>query len=55
MKKHTFYEVEQYTASGKWRGIGFFRAKKAAAKYIKEFNTGCDVASIRITKREFQD
>ena len=50
MNKNVFYQVVQNN-----NGVGFFRDKSKAEKYVNLFNTKVDIAPLRIVEREFLD
>ena len=50
MNKKVFYQVVQNN-----NGVGFFRDKSKAEKYVNQFNTKVDIAPLRIVEREFLD
>jgi|TARA_B100000131_G_scaffold76703_1_gene73258 hypothetical protein len=50
MNKNVFYQVVQNN-----NGVGFFRDKSKAEKYVNQFNTKVDIAPLRIVEREFLD
>ena len=50
MSKDIFYQVMQ---GG--NGVGFFRDKSKALKYIKSFNTKVELAPLKIIERQFLD
>jgi len=50
MSKDIFYQVTQNN-----NGVGFFRDKSKALKYIKSFNTKVEIAPLKIVEREFLD
>jgi len=49
-----FYEVEQLVG-GNWRRIGFFKKRKNAKIYSKQFNIGVKISPTKITERNFLD
>lgn len=50
MNKNVFYQVVQNN-----NGVGFFRDKSKAEKYVNQFNTKVDIAPLRIVERQFLD
>jgi hypothetical protein len=50
MSKNIFYEVMQNS-----NGVGFFRKKSNAKRYLKEFNTKVKIAPLKIVERYFLD
>jgi len=50
MSKDTFYQVTQNN-----NGVGFFRDKSKAEKYVKQFNTKVNIAPLKIVERYFLD
>ena len=50
MNKNVFYQVVQNN-----NGVGFFRDKSKAEKYVSQFNTKVDIAPLKIIEREFLD
>lgn len=50
MNKNVFYQVVQNN-----NGVGFFRDKSKAEKYVKQFNTKVSIAPLKIIERQFLD
>ena len=50
MNKKVFYQVVQNN-----NGVGFFRDKSKAEKYVSQFNTKVSIAPLKIIEREFLD
>ena len=50
MSKDIFYQVLQ-----NGQGVGYFRKKSKALKYVKQFNTRVAVSQVKIVERRFID
>ncbi len=50
MNKKVFYQVVQNN-----NGVGFFKDKSKAEKYVEQFNTKVNIAPLKIVEREFLD
>ena len=50
MSKNIFYQVLQ-----NGNGVGYFRDKSKALKYIEAFNTKVEIAPLKIVGRQFLD
>ena len=50
MSKDIFYEVLQIG-----QGVGYFRKKSKALKYVKQFNTRVAVSQVKVVERRFID
>lgn len=48
--KDVFYQVVQ-----NGNGVGYFREKSNALKYIDQFNTKVEIAPLKIVERDFLD